>query len=99
MRTRSSPLFTVVFLVLALSNPASALSFNAYDSGNNSELLASLPGDDVRRVMYSVDVGAINPQDMMIVTGEGELTNDTGSDFIVVAPTIPCNFTGCNNGR
>ncbi len=59
-----------------LAWPASAATFATYDSGDFSELLMTLPGDSVERVLYSVDVGPINDGDILVVDVEGTATND-----------------------
>ncbi|HWA92223.1 MAG TPA: hypothetical protein VG889_19450 [Rhizomicrobium sp.] len=70
------------------AGPVHALSFATYDTGNNSELLTSLPGDDVKRVVFSVNVGSVNAGDILVVDAETEMTNDTGSPSRLTAQLI-----------
>lgn len=69
-----------LFAALALTaTPASALSFNNYDSNNfGGDLLSTLPGDQVYRVLYSIDVGSLAQNDVLVALSEFEVTNDTG---------------------
>jgi len=60
------------------SNSACATSFTPYDTGDTSELLTTLPGDLVKRVVYSKDVGTLGVNDILLVSGEVEMTNDSG---------------------
>lgn len=55
---------------------AKAETIAGHDTGDNSELLTSLPGDNVKRVLYSYDLASLGAGDILVVDGEGELTNN-----------------------
>ncbi len=88
MSGRYVSLFGMIAIALLGAGPAEALSFATYDTGNSSELLTTLPGDDVKRVVYSIDVGSVNAGDILIVDAETEMTNDTGSPSRLTAQLI-----------
>jgi hypothetical protein len=48
-------------------------TFDVYDSGHNGELLSTLTGDDTYRTLYSVNVGTLAVDDILIVFAEGQL--------------------------
>jgi hypothetical protein len=77
---------------------AHASGFATYDTGNNSELLTSLPGDDVKRVVFSLDVGTINANDILVVDAETEMTNDTGSPSRLTAQLILGSSASATSG-
>lgn len=62
-----------VLVALTLPVQAVAATFACYDTGDNSELIASSPGDNVKRVIYSADVGALAEGDILIVASEAQL--------------------------
>jgi len=63
-------------------------SYEVFDSGNNGELLTSSPGDDTYRALYSVDLGSISTNDIILADAEGELTNDTGSANVLFSTLL-----------
>jgi hypothetical protein len=81
---------TLVLLSAASFWPttANATTFTVYDTGNSSELLTELPGDNTRRVLYSLDVGPINPGDILVVASEAELVEDDVQHFHKLASQL-----------
>lgn len=69
----------VVACIFAFSG-ANAATYDTFDSGDNSELLTTSPGDLQWRVLYSVDIGTVSAGDIIVVDCEAELTNNTSSD-------------------
>lgn len=67
---------------------AFAATFTPYDTGNNSELIASSPGDNVKRVIYSADIGSLDAGDILIVASEAQLQNDTGGNVRLTTQLI-----------
>jgi len=74
---------------LALAMPASASTFKVYDSGNASEKITTLPGDNGWYVLYSVDIETINVGDIIIVMAEGQLQDPTNTtDYYLTSHLI-----------
>ena len=59
--------------------PSTGATFTVYDSGHGSELLTSLTGDNTFRPLYSVNVGDLEANDILIVFSEGQLQASTVS--------------------
>jgi hypothetical protein len=65
---------------LALPAPALAATLTTYDTGDNSELITSSPGDNIKRVIYSASVGSLAVNDILVITSEAQLDNSTGTN-------------------
>ena len=68
-------IFAGILASMSVYCGAAAATFNTVDSGNNGELLTSLPNDDQWYVLYSVDVGSLSKGDILTVKADAELTN------------------------
>jgi len=84
---RASFLFTIAATGLIPGLPF-ADTVVAYDSGNDGEKLTALSGDLTKRVVLSVDIGTVNANDILVVDGEAELTNDTSGNASLGAQLI-----------
>ncbi|HWA92224.1 MAG TPA: hypothetical protein VG889_19455 [Rhizomicrobium sp.] len=89
-----------VALLAALIAPAPgfAATFTTYDTGDNSELIASSPGDNVKRVIYSAAVGSLAADDILIVASEAQLQNDTGGNVRLSTQLILGSSPGATTG-
>jgi hypothetical protein len=77
-----------LFAIAALSAmPASAQTFATADSLANGELFTSLPGS-TPKVLFSIDLTSVSANDILVVTSEFLLTNDTGSTQTLSAQLI-----------
>ena len=83
---------------LLSAGAAQASSFAPYDSGDHSELLTSLPGDNTKHVVYSLDIGPVSTNDILVVDAEVEMTNDTGSPSRLSAQLVLASSATATNG-
>ena len=75
-----------------LGGNAAATTLNVYDTGTAG--ITTLPGDEVWYVLYSLDVSHVSAGDILLVTGEGQLTrvgNETKT--LLSAELKLCNST------
>ena len=63
---------------MVISQPSGA-TYSVYDSGHGGELLTTSTGDNTFRPLYSVNVGDLAVNDILIVFSEGQLQADTVS--------------------
>ena len=78
-----------VILSLPFFTPLSvmAATYQAFDTGNGSELITS-SGVEVKRIVFSVDVGTLSAGDIIVATTEAELTTKTGNVARVTSQLI-----------
>jgi hypothetical protein len=90
----------VMFAAAAFAaTPASALTFHNYDSVNfGNELLTTIPGDQVHRVFYSIDVSTLSAQDVLVVFSEFMTTNETTATKRLSAQLILANSATAISG-
>ncbi|HVU21647.1 MAG TPA: hypothetical protein VHE09_13025 [Rhizomicrobium sp.] len=67
--------FAALFVCGFTWSEASAATFATYDSGDNSELLTTIPGDFSEYTLYSVPV-SVATGDILVVNVEATATND-----------------------
>jgi hypothetical protein len=79
---------TALALGVVWAASAQAQTFTTYDSGTPSEQYATLPGTNAKYAIYSVDVGPVSAGDILDITGEVEMTNDTGSPVRLSAQVV-----------
>lgn len=79
-----------VALTTLATFPAQAFAetLTSYDTGANSELITSSPGDNIKRVIYSADVGSLAVNDILVVASEAQLQNDTGGNVRLTTQLI-----------
>lgn len=100
---RSMSAKSVLFLTAALlisSAPADALSFDTYRTAMGDELITTLPGDGVNRVLYSIDLGisAANGGKILVVNGECEMENDGTATALLTAQVILAGTPSATTG-
>ena len=87
-----------LLLAFAVPGPVSAATYSTFDTGDNSELITSSPGDNVKRVIYSAAVGSLAVNDILVVAAEAQLQNDTGGNVRLTTQLIlassPSGTTG-----
>jgi hypothetical protein len=86
---------------LALAGPASAYTFDVYDSADfGNELITSLPGDNNWYALYSVDVGTLTDTTMLVVIADGgQLENSSAStDHYITSHLIRSDTAGGTTG-
>lgn len=90
VKTESSIEVPTMFEFLELASRVSALesggggsgvTIQEYNTGNNSELVTVLPGDDTKHVVYSQHVPNLKAGEILIVLCEVECTNDNIDDL------------------
>jgi hypothetical protein len=100
MQIRQSLEVLVFGLVCSIAGTASyATTYSVYDSGNSSELLTTCPGDEISRVLYSVNVGPLSVNDILVVDAESELSNPTSNNVDIGTGLVLAASSTATTGR
>jgi hypothetical protein len=95
VRKLAGALFAVATLA---AMPASAQTFATSDSNENGELVTTLPSDGTHEVVYSIDVGALSENEVLLVMSEFQVTNDTTATQRVSSQIILTNSNTSTTG-
>ena len=88
-----------VACALAMAAPAQAETYTPFDTGAASENFTTLMGDadELRYVLYCVDVGTLTSGDILVVSAESQLQNTTTMSNLEFATQVSRTSTSCDD--